>query len=93
MKWLTLNNSAIRDNGESRSVYEACVQGRKVVSLAADHGTIAPELSLHFNVTGRPYNEGDDALEANAADQINYRQVNFIPYLFDLYATYHIWGC
>ncbi len=61
----------MRDNGESRSEYEACVHGRKVVSDAADQGTIAPDVSLHFNVIDRPYKVGDDALEAIAADQIN----------------------
>ena len=61
----------MRVKGESRSEYEAWVQGRKVVSVAADHWTIAPELSLHLSVAGRPYRDGDDALEANAADQIS----------------------
>jgi hypothetical protein len=78
MKWFTLNSSATLDSGESLSEYEAWVQGRKVVSLAADHGTIAPELSLHFRVTGRPYNEGVDALEANAADQINCKKLALV---------------
>lgn len=45
-----------------------------MVSVAAAQGTIAPELSLHFKVTNRPYRDGDEALDAIAADQINYRR-------------------
>jgi hypothetical protein len=71
MKWLTLNSSAIRESGESLSEYDACVHGRKVVSDAAAQGTTAPEASLHFKVMERPYKDGDDALDAMAADQIN----------------------
>jgi hypothetical protein len=62
----------MRDSGDSRSVYEACVHGRKVVSVATDHGIIAPVLSLHFRVIDRPYRVGEEALDAIAADQINY---------------------
>jgi hypothetical protein len=77
MKWFTLNSSAIRESGESLSEYEAWVHGRKVVSEAAAQGTTAPELSLHFRIIERPYNEGDDALDAIAADQINcYRKLH-----------------
>lgn len=61
----------MRDSGESRSEYEACVQGRKVVSDAADQGTIAPEVSLHLRVMERPYRVGEEAFEAIAADQIS----------------------
>ena len=61
----------MRDSGESLSEYEACVQGRKVVSDAADQGTMAPDVSLHFNVIERPYRLGEDALDAIAADHIN----------------------
>jgi len=42
-----------------------------VVSDAADQGTIAPDVSLHFRVIERPYKVGEDAFEAIAADQIN----------------------
>lgn len=42
------------------------------MSVAADQGIMAPELSLHFSVMARPYKVGEDALEATAADQINY---------------------
>lgn len=62
----------MRERGESLSEYDACVHGRKVVSEAAAHGTTAPEASLHFKVIDRPYKEGDDALDAMAADQISY---------------------
>jgi len=47
------------------------------VSLAADHGTITPDASLHLKVIERPYNDGEDALDAIAADQINYMAVSF----------------
>jgi hypothetical protein len=43
------------------------------VSEATDQGTMAPELSLHLRVIERPYRDGEDALEAIAADQINCR--------------------
>lgn len=42
-----------------------------MVSDAADQGTIAPDVSLHFRVIERPYKVGEDAFEAIAADQIN----------------------
>lgn len=42
-----------------------------MVSEAADQGTMAPDASLHLSVIERPYKEGEDALEAIAADQIN----------------------
>jgi len=73
MKWLTLKSSAILDNGESRSVYEACVHGRKdTLGDATGQGMISLELmSLHFKVIERPYNDGEDAFEAIAADHIN----------------------
>lgn len=41
------------------------------MSEAVDHGTIAPDESLHLKVIDRPYNDGDEALDAIAADQIN----------------------
>ena len=90
MKWLTLKSSAIRESGESLSEYDACVHGRKVVSEAAAQGTTAPEASLHFKVIERPYNDGDDALDAIAADQINYcGQLRFQS--AEGLSTYHVW--
>jgi hypothetical protein len=41
------------------------------VSDATDHGTMAPEASLHRRIIERPYRDGEDALEAIAADHIN----------------------
>lgn len=55
MKWFTLKSSAMRERGESRSVYEAWVQGWNVASAAADQGIILPVRgSLHFRVTEDP---------------------------------------
>ena len=71
MKWFTLKSSAILESGESRSEYEAWVHGRKIVSEAADQGTMAPDESLHFRVMDLPYRDGDEALDATVADQIN----------------------
>lgn len=45
------------------------------MSDATDHGTTAPEVSLHLRVIERPYRDGEEALEAIAADQINYRKL------------------
>jgi hypothetical protein len=42
-----------------------------VVSDAADQGTMAPDVSLHFKTIERPYSVGEAALEATAADHIN----------------------
>lgn len=64
----------MRDKGEWRSEYDACVQGANVVSEAVDHGTMLPAASLHFKVTALPYSLGDAALDATAADQINYQE-------------------
>lgn len=61
----------MRKSGLALSEYDACVQGRNVVSEAAAQGTTAPDASLHFRVIERPYNDGEDALDATAADQIN----------------------
>lgn len=36
-----------------------------------DHGTMAPDASLHLSTGDRPYNDGEDALDAIAADQIS----------------------
>ena len=79
MKWLTLKSSAILDSGESRSVYEACVHGRKeTLGAATGQGMISPELgSLHLKVIERPYRDGEDAFEAIAADHINYQKSQF----------------
>ncbi len=43
-----------------------------MVSEAADQGTMTPDESLHFSVIERPYRDGEDTLDATAADQINY---------------------
>ena len=51
MKWLTLNSSAMRESGESRSVWLVCVQELKMISVAAAQGTIDPVSSLHIRVT------------------------------------------
>lgn len=48
-----------------------------MVSVAADHGTMAPDASLHLNVIERPYRDGENALEATAADHISYAVVSF----------------
>lgn len=45
------------------------------MSVAADQGTIAPEASLHLRVIDRPYMDGEDALDAMAADQITYAKL------------------
>jgi hypothetical protein len=41
------------------------------VSVAVGQGTMAPEGSLHFKVMDFPYMEGDDALDARAADHMS----------------------
>ncbi len=50
------------------------------MSVAADHGTMAPEVSLHLRVMERPYNDGEEALDAIAADQINCESVSIEHY-------------
>lgn len=69
MKWFTLKSSAIRVNGESRSVYVVCVHERNVVSWAGAQGTRFPNSSLHWRETGEY--RLDEELEARAADQIS----------------------
>lgn len=80
MKWLTLNNSAMRvrglfnvsgavekDTEERRSV--AADSGGEMSKGVVFHGTVAPEGSLQRRVTGA-YRGVEVAFDASAADQI-----------------------
>ena len=69
MKWLTLNNSAIRESGDSLSSSWTLRRERKVVSCEGGQGTIEPVSSLQYIVTGEL--DVGDAFDATTADHIS----------------------